>query len=234
VNEKLYVWGKKLEMRVKRILPITIVVFLYSVFPAQSAEFSGEFIAGYNGGLGFQINFVSANFARDFPMNIQLGLAYTSVNPGNAADARKIFINDATNGDPEKSGWMWDFRFDFLYQVKWLSLQRAYVYAGPRYTMFTANFKFIGGNEDFDINSNQWGLGLGLKAYFTMGSRFDFVTSAGFDYYFSSELSGHDTVYSPDGENVNARNDYTFDDAGNAINNPTLQLHFLVGVNYHF
>lgn len=217
-----------------KIVPLTLFFLLYPVISVQSADHSGEFIAGYNGGLGFQLNFVSANFARDFPMNVQLGLAYTSMNPGNAADARKIFINDATNGDPEKSGWMWDVRFDFMYQVKWFSLQRAYLYGGPRYAMFTANFNFIGGNEDFDITSDQWGLGLGLKAYFVMGNRFDFVTSAGFDYYFASELSGHDTRYNPDGENVNARNDYTFDDANDAINNPNFQLRFLVGVNYHF
>ena len=220
--------------RKKRILCIIIVTLFTFVSGVSSADFSGEFIAGYNGGLGFQLNLLSANFARDFPMNVQLGLAYASMNPGNAADARKIFINDATNGDPEKSGWMWDVRFDFLYQVKWLSMQRAYIYGGPRYAMFTANFIFIGGNEDFDITSDQWGLGLGLKAYFAMGNRFDFVTSAGIDYYFPSELSGHDTRYNPDGENVNARNDYTYDDANDAITNPTFQLRFLVGVNYHF
>jgi len=218
----------------KRIIPITVLTLFISAYSVRSADFSGEFIAGYNGGLGFQLNLVTASFARDFPMNVQLGLAYTSMNPGNAADARKIFINDATNGDPEKSGWMWDVRFDFLYQVKLLSMQRAYVYGGPRYAMFTANFNFIGGNEDFDITSDQWGLGLGLKAYFAMGNRFDFVTSAGFDYYFPSELSGHDTRYNSDGEDVNARNDYTYDDADNAINNPTFQLRLLVGVNYHF
>jgi hypothetical protein len=223
-----------MKKKFKKIVPlITLALFLITN-TAQSTDFSGEAIVGYNGGFGFQLNFVTANFARDFPMNVQLGLAYTSMNPGNAADARKIFINDATNGDPEKSGWMWDVRFDFLYQVKWLSLQRAYLYGGPRYAMFTANFNFIGGNEDFDITSDQWGLGLGLKAYFTMGTRFDFVSSAGFDYYFLSELSGHDTRYNPDGENVNARNDYTFDDADNAVNNPTFQLRFLVGLNYHF
>lgn len=223
-----------MKISIKRILPFTVLMIFFSAFSARSADFSGEFIAGYNGGLGFQLNFVTANFARDFPMNIQLGLAYTSMNPGNAADARKIFINDATNGDPEKSGWMWDVRFDFLYQVKWLSLQRAYLYGGPRYAMFTANFNFIGGNEDFYITSDQWGIGLGLKAYFAMSNRFDFITSAGFDYYFSSTLSGHDTRYSPDGEDVNARNDYTYDDADNAINNPTFQLRLLVGINYHF
>ncbi len=67
-----------------------------------------------------------------------------------------------------------------------------------------------------------------------MNNQFYFITSAGFDYYFSSELSGHDTRYSPDGEDVNTRNDYTYDDADNAINNPTFQLRLLVGVNYHF
>ena len=219
---------------IKNIVPYIVISVMLFSHNAKSTDFSGEGIIGYNGGFGFQLNFVTSDFARDFPMNIQLGLAYTSMNPGNAADARKIFINDATNGDPEKSGWMWDVRFDFLYQVKWLSLQRAYLYGGPRYAMFTANFNFIGGNEDFDITSNQWGLGLGLKAYFAMGNRFDFVTSAGFDYYFAGELSGHDTRYSPDGEDVNARNDYTFDDADNAVNNPTFQLRFLVGINYHF
>jgi hypothetical protein len=219
---------------IKKRMPQIALILLLLVSTVHSTDFSGEGIVGYNGGFGFQFNFVSANFARDFPLNVQLGLAYTSMNPGNAADSRKIFINDATNGDPEKSGWMWDVRFDFLYQIKWLSLQRAYLYGGPRYAMFTANFNFIGGNEDFDITSNQWGLGLGLKAYFAMSNRFDFVTSAGFDYYFPSELSGHDTRYNPDGEDVNARNDYTYDDADNAVNNPTFQLRFLVGINYHF
>jgi hypothetical protein len=48
----------------------------------------------------------------EYEKNNTTRLAYTNMNPGNPADARKIFINDATNGDPEKSGWMWDVRFD--------------------------------------------------------------------------------------------------------------------------
>ena len=207
---------------------------LLMVTSTPAADFSGDLLVGYKGGLGFQANFVSANFARGFPMNLQFGIAYTRLDPGKAAAARRIFINDATNGDPEKSGSMWDFRLDFLYRVRWLSLQNAYVYTGPRYSMFTANFVFIGGNEDFDITTNQWGLGLGLKAYFEMSNRFDFVTSIGFDYFFSNTLSGHDTEYSPDGENVNGRNDYTFDDADDAINQPKLQPRLMVGINYHF
>ena len=37
-------------------------------------------------------------------------------------------------------------------------LSHAYVFAGPRYGSFTGNFKFIGGNEDFDVTSSHWGL----------------------------------------------------------------------------
>ena len=96
-------------------------------------------------------------------------MGHTRLDPGIAADARKIFINDATNGTPEKSGWMWDLRMDFLYRLRILGLQDAYAYAGVRYSMFTGNFKYIGGNEDFDVTSNQWGWGAGVKASFPMG-----------------------------------------------------------------
>jgi len=201
---------------------------------SSAADMSGQVLVGYTGGLGFQMNLIASDFAKGFPLNVQFGVAYSGMNPGNAADARKIFINDATNGDPEKSGSMWDFRFDFLYKVDWLSLHRGYLYAGPRYSIFTANFEFIGGNEFFEVSTNQWGLGFGMKAFFEISRRLDFVTSAGLDYYFNNTIGGHDTSYSPDGENVNPRNDYTYDDADAAINNPSLQLRLLVGVDYHF
>jgi hypothetical protein len=29
---------------------------------------------------------------------------------------------------------------------------------GPRYSTFNGNFKYVGGNEDFDIKSKQWGV----------------------------------------------------------------------------
>jgi hypothetical protein len=214
-----------------------ILLFIFILTPATlvyAANFSADILAGYSGGPGFQINFVTADFAQGFPLNVQLGIAYSGHDPGNAADARKIFINDATNGDPEKSGRMWDFRLDFLYKVKWLSMQRAYVYGGPRYSQFTANFVFVGGNEDFDISSDQWGIGFGIKSYFAMGAKVDFVATVGFDYYLDSALYGHDTVYNPDGENVNPRNGYTYEDADNAVSDPNFQLRLLLGVNYHF
>ena len=99
---------------------ILILGILFIGFPLYGADFSGEALIGYNGGFSLQANLVTANFAQGFPMNLQIGLAYASMDPGNALDARRIFINDATNGDPEKSGSMWNFRFDLQYQVRWL------------------------------------------------------------------------------------------------------------------
>jgi len=199
-----------------------------------AADLSGSALIGYQGGPGFQLGAMVSNFARGFPLNMQLSLGYRSLNPGNAADARKIYINDATNGDPEKKGWMWDVRFDLFYQVKWFSLDRGYIYFGPRYGSFTGNFKFVGGNEDFDITSTQWGLGAGVQAYFPMSHKFDFIIGTGIDYYFDGTLSGHDTSYSPDGENVNPRQDYTYDDAKSAVNQPGFEFLLLIGIGYHF
>jgi hypothetical protein len=223
-----------MDFKKSKFTHIVLSLLIIAAVSVQGAEFTGDILAGYNGGVGLQINFRAADFAQGFPLYLQLGMAYSRLDPGSAADARKIFINDATNGDPEKSGWRWDLRFDFLHNVDLFQLQDVWLYVGPRYSMFTGNFVFVGGNEDFDITTSQWGLGAGLQSYFPMGRKFDFVTSAGLDYYFSNALSGHDTKYSPDGENVNARNDYTFDDADDAINQPKLQIRFMIGITYHF
>jgi hypothetical protein len=214
---------------------ISFLFIIILLSPALlAADFTGNLQIGYQGGLGFQLGGKVSNFAQGFPMNLQLSVAYRSMDPGNAADARRIFINDATNGDPEKHGYMWDFRLDFFYRIHWLSLERGYIYFGPRYGAFTANFKFIGGNEDFDITSSQWGFGLGMEAAFPMSQKFDFIVSGGIDSYLSSTLSGHDTSYSPDGEDVNPRRDYTFDDASSAVNQPDFEPRLMIGIGYKF
>jgi hypothetical protein len=202
--------------------------------PSEAAEFSTSVQAGYNGGLSFRASGMVAEFARGFPLGLELGVGHTRYDPGDPAAARKIFINDATNGTPEKSGWAWDLRFDFLYNVNLLQSSKLYLYGGVRYSMFTANFRYIGGNEDFDVTSNMWGLGLGAKGMFAVSNRIDFSVTAGFDTYFKNTLKGHDTSYSPDGLDVNGRNDYTFADADQAVNQPGFQPLFMIGVAYRF
>ena len=222
---------------ISRISKLTIVFllgFLLMVAEAGATDFSSGIMFGYSGGTSFQLDGMVGNFAEGFPMKMQFGIVYSRLNPGNSLDARRVFINDNTNGDPEKTGSKWDFRLDFLYQVHWLSLKELYILGGPRYSRFNAHYDFVGGNEVFDIGTNQWGWGLGVRTDFPITRKIDFVVSTGADYYLNNKISGHDTSYSPDGENTRARNDYDYDDADDAINQPKFQLRLLIGVNYHF
>jgi len=84
----------KIYNKYSTLFSILLVLLMGSM--SYGADFSGQVLVGYTGGPGFQVNLVTSNFAKDFPLNLQFGVGYASRNPGNAADARKIFINDAT------------------------------------------------------------------------------------------------------------------------------------------
>ena len=216
------------------LLLLSLTITAQELPVSNSRIYSGGVKLGYYGGPGFQAFGTVSNLASDFPMDLRLGLGYTSLEPGSSSEARQVFINDATNGIPEESGRQFDFRLDMLYPVKVMGMRRAFIYGGPRHARFTGNFKYIGGNEDFDVTSNQWGIGSGLESYFPVSSRVDMVMQFGVDYYFASDLTGHDTQYSPDGDDSNGRDDYTYDDADNAINQPKFEPRMMFGFSYSF
>ncbi len=201
---------------------------------SQDARFSSGLLLGYSSGFGVEAFGVASNFAEGFPLQARLGLGFTSVDAGSPPDARRVFINNATNGIPEKSGQTWDFSLDLGYPVNLFSMNRAFVVGGVRYARFKGNFKYVGGNEDFDVKSSHWGLGGALQSYFAMGGRFDLVLDVGLDYFFSSTLTGHDTAYAPDGTAVNPREDYTYSDADSAIGQPEWRPILMLGMNYRF
>jgi hypothetical protein len=220
----------------KRFLMLVLIVFAHSFNSILPQTFNprttlaGGLLVGYNNGLGFQGNLSFKNLAEGFPFSLKLGVGISFFDPGKPLDAREIFINDNTDGVPEESGRLIDFRADFLYYIG----ARTYFYAGPRFTMFTGNFNFVGGNEDFDVTSNQWGAGLGVENYFRMSPAMDLVFSIGYDYFFPSLIYGHDTSYGPDGEIVNGRKDFTFEDADDSVNQPKHNLRAMVGISYNF
>jgi hypothetical protein len=214
---------------------ITLLLFLLPGFQSGFAtDFSASILTGYYGGLSFRLTGAVENFATGFPLALEFGVGHTRMDPGIPMDARHVFINDNTNGTPEESGYAWDVRLDFLYDLKLLKESRTLLYAGVRGSFFTGNFNFVGGNEDFDITSEQIGLGAGLKGVFAMGRNVDLVFSVGGDYFFPASLSGHDTSYGPDGEDVNPRDGYDYDAADAAVNQPTFEPAILVGVGYRF
>ena len=143
-------------------------------------------------------------------------------------------VSEPITGTPEEAGWAWDVRLDFLYDLKLLKASRTFLFAGVRGSFFTDNFNFVGGNEDFDVTTEQIGLGAGLKGVFAMGRQMDLILSVGGDYFVPASISGHDTSYGPDGEDVKPREGYDYQDADAAVNQPKFQPSILVGVGYRF
>ncbi|HHM02348.1 MAG TPA: hypothetical protein ENJ15_04990 [Caldithrix abyssi] len=214
-----------------RVITILIAFYIFPLF-LQAGNFDFGADIAYRRGLSFQIDGTLSKISRALPFKLRIAAAYTSLDPGNPAAARRIFINNATNGTPEEEGWMWDVRFDVLYRVDWFSLKDAWLFAGPRYSWFTGRFDFVGGNEDFDIYCDQWGIGAGLQSNYPVSKKLNLVLSAGLDYYITDYLHGHDTTYHSNGEIYNGRENYNFKDADEAINQPTFVPKVAIGFSY--
>jgi len=196
---------------------------------------------GYNRGFGLQANITASNFAKEFPFDLRLGIGYSFINPGDALDARRIFINNNTNGVPEKKGRSLDIRLDFLAGKTIFGINPSYLVFGPRFSTFKGNFVYVGGNEDFDVTSHQWGVGIGIEHHFKMSENFSLVMSYGADYYIPSTLTGHDTSYSPDNDNRNPKRDnqnndvyFIYKDANEAIKQPGFMPRLMLGVTFGF
>jgi hypothetical protein len=229
-----------------KVISVILSLLLLSFFLKSSGQqqtandlrLSAGIMTGYNRGFGLQTNIMASGFSQGFPFNLRFGMGYTMLNPGNAADARRIFINNATNGTPEKKGRSFDCRLDLMISGSLFGTGRSYIVFGPRFSTFRGNFAYIGGNEDFDVTSRQWGIGGGLENHFKMTSRLNFNMAIGLDHYFPSTLTGHDTSYSPDNDNVNPQNDnqagdepFTYRDADKAIKQPMFMPRAMIGVS---
>jgi hypothetical protein len=209
-----------------------ILLVMMAAMSALAADFELNLLAGTKGGASVKVGGMVTDFAKGFPLGLEGSVSYSWRDPGNAYDARRIFVNDNTNGTPEKSGYFWDLRLDLLHRVRALGMENLYLLGGARYSMFVGHFEYIGGNEDFDVTSNQFGLGLGARASFPMGSRIALTVLAGVDYYFPASLEGHDTIYRPDDENVNSKHDYTYATADEAINQLGVVPLLMIGLSF--
>jgi len=188
---------------------------------------------------GFQMGFatrLTGTLTHPFgtvPLGLAGSVGYTATDPGDPAAARRIFINDATNGTPIESGHVWDLRLDALVVLKLHPrLVDTALVAGVRRAMFTGRFRFVGGNEDFLVESELWGLGAGVRGALPVNPRWAVSFSAGIDWYPAATIYSHDTSYSSDGTSVNPRAGYRWSDANRAVNQPELVPSVLVGVSW--
>jgi hypothetical protein len=234
-------------MNVKRLLAgiALVLISLGSISYGQEKEksplkYNAGIITGYNRGFGIQTNLTAYNFGPSFPVRLRIGVGLSLLNPGNAADARRVFINNATNGVPEKNGRSFDFRFDFLFPKTIFGNNNSYIILGPRFSTFKGHFNYVDGNEVFDVISQQWGIGIGIENQFKMTNKLSLVLTYGLDFYAPSTLTGHDTSYSPDNDNVNPEknnqndnNPFNYKDANKAIYQPVFMPRFMIGLNFN-
>jgi hypothetical protein len=224
----------------KRVIGGILVVLLVAAGTAESGGLYGGLGIGMKGGFSYRGTFGISDFARGFPFGLELGVSYSGIDPGDPVKARHIFINDNTNGTPQKDGWTWDARMDFMYNLRLQNVKGLYLHAGPRLSHFTADFNYVDGNEDFEVTSTQWGIGVGAKGVFAVSPYLDFTIAAGLDGYFPGTLYGHGTTYTPDNLNVNAKEientntKFTYSDAAKAVTAPKLQPVFLIGLAVNF
>ena len=87
---------------IKKALLFCLFTFTYSSF---SLDLFHEISAGYYGDLGVSMALRLENPTPDFPFFAQVRGGYIyQFDPGNATEARKIFINDNAGGNIEKYG----------------------------------------------------------------------------------------------------------------------------------
>ncbi len=193
-------------------------------------------LGGFFNGVGLGMEFSATQLSRSYPFGMHFGFGYfTQQNSGVATEARKIFINDNTNGNDniEKYGKTLYLSSDLSYKIITKSDLSVSMYGGARYVRYKAHFNYQGGNEAFDVYNHTWGMGGGLRLDLKLSSKISFEINSGLDYFFPSMLIGHGNFYSPDGVDDNPRNDYTYTDADNAINQPDTNPKIFVSLKYH-
>lgn len=213
---------------------VVIAATLSASSAGAALRTAGGLSLGVNAGLGGQADVTLSDLAADLPVSARLAVGYWGLDPGDAYDARRVFINANTNGDPTKSGHRWDLRMDVLHHVERGALRHWWLGVGPRYSRFRGDYDFVGGNETFYITSSQWGVGGSLEGRWSTGPETELVVGGGLDWFAKSTLKGHDSAYSPDGSAVSPVDAYTWADADQAIDQPAWAPRLTVGLQHHF
>jgi hypothetical protein len=201
---------------------------------AGAVEYSASILLGFNGGTGGQVGFQAGDFSYELPLAVRIAVSYLRTFPGDAQKAYPIFRGETTTTAMDEKADIWNCRLDVSYRFKNRSFSFMTVFGGARYSMFTGKFMPKNFQEDLEITSNQWGMGIGIQGTYEYGKNTDFLIQAGLDYYFPSTLKSNGTSYSPNGDSTNPQNGYTWDDANDAIDQPSWEPLLMIGVIFRF
>lgn len=217
---------------------LALVAALALPAPARGAEFSWTALTGYQQGWGNRVTWSVSQLTPDLPLAFQLGAGYTFRDPGSAEESRAVFINDNTNGTAQTlGGHVWDFRADVVWMVsRAAKLENVGFFVGPRYSMFSGRFRFVGGNEDYLVESKAWGLGAGLRGELRFNQSWSLGGAVGVDWFPRTSIYSHDATYGSTGYTVNPRERgntgtyYGWGDADRSVNQPKIVPSILLGV----
>jgi hypothetical protein len=214
--------------------PLATIWVLLFAFNASAFPFYQGVYGGYQGDVSGALSFQIPYFSQALPLGLAFSanLAY-QWDSGDATAARQIFINDATGGTIEKYGNTASFELDLSWILGESNTLEYSFFAGPRLSLYEGHYAFIGDNEDFTVTHNTFGIGAGLKGDVPIGSDFVLSLKAGVDFFFPSTFEAHGQfIYTPDGVDDNPRNDFTYEDADRAVNQPNWVPRFQIGVLY--
>ncbi|MBN2657579.1 MAG: hypothetical protein JXR86_11010 [Spirochaetales bacterium] len=212
---------------------LVLIIIITSPLSLFSLQLSEELAVGYYSDLGATIGLRLEDRETDFPLFVQVrgGTVY-QFEPGNAEDARKIFINDNEGGNIEEYGLSFLFALDAGWKLPVKENLTAELALSGLINHYEAHFSFIGNNESFSVKTTTWGVGLsgGLRMKFSR-SRTSLSVKAGLEFFPKTRIDAHGTYYyNPDGLDDNPRQDYIYGDADEAINQPFLRPSVQVGI----
>ena len=210
-----------------------VAVACLAAVPGRAVDLSVGAFAGYQNGFGLSALGTAGSLIKNVPLGVDFGIGVTWLNPGDAALARAVFVNDATNGTAQTSGSVWDLRLDAVWFFHMSGLEQTGVFLGPRLSLFSGDFHYVGGNEDFTVTSNNWGVGAGVRGAIPLSRHWGLAVQAGLDWYPVITLYGHDSTYSSTGYSVNPKAGYDFSAAYAAINQPHFVPSLLVGLSWN-
>lgn len=214
----------------KRIVSVIIFLFPISLFSLQLYQ---EVALGYYDDLGATLGLRVEDSSSNFPFFLQgrIGAIY-QMDPGKAEDARQIFINDNQGGNIEEYGLSYMVSLDFGWKIQLKESLQLELFASGILNHYEAHFAFIGNNEAFTVKTTALGIGIGGSLRVALSdSRSSLILKGGLEYFPKSQIDSHGTYfYTPDGEDDNPRNDYTYENADEAINQPVFRPYVQIGI----
>ena len=149
-----------------RVNKIALLLILIAVASALGAvELYEEVRVGYANDVAVTLGLRTGSLSEQAPVFVAVSGGYVrQLSPGQAEDARAIFINDGTGGNIVEFGQSWRYGLDIGYNLISQGTLSVGGFASIHYNAYTASFSFVGDNEAFRVTTDQLGLGGGASA----------------------------------------------------------------------